>query len=149
MRKDTFNCPFCKFLHDELFIEPLIGRSFACKECEGKVKVILKTGGWITLHKRNDRMKLFTRKRSQLNDFKYMHSVRKKYMLRVLRRHNDTLVDDFFKKGYHKIIIKTRIMFVQEVSMVGIGVVAILNFFKANNGIIHYRTIKSYANYYD
>lgn len=149
MRKDNLHCPYCKFLYDEEFIEPLICRSFICSECQGKIRVKLKEGGWIVMHKRQDRMYHVTKIRNQEKDFKYLHKVRKKYILRVKRRHNDALVDEFFKYGKRTWIIKARSMFIQEVTMLGIPYTTIIEFFKQNGGTINFRTIKVYINSYD
>ncbi len=90
-----------------------------------------------------------TRWITQAEEFKYLHKVRKKYMLRVKRRHNDALVDEFFKYGKRTWIAKTRSMFIQEATMIGIRPTTIINFFKENKGTINYRTIIAYKNNYD
>lgn len=149
MRKDNLHCPYCKLLYDEEFIEPLIRKSFICKECQGKIRVKLKEGGWIVMHKRQDRMYHVTKWITQAQEFEYLHKVRKKYMLRVKRRHNDALVDEFFKYGRRTWIKKSRSMFIQEVTMIGISYATIINFFKANGGEINCRTIEKYKNSYD
>ena len=147
--QDNFYCPYCKYLYEEEFIEPLINSSFICMKCQGKIRVKLKEGGWIVMHKRQDRMFHVTKWVTQAQEFEYLHKVRKKYMLRVKRKHNDTLVDEFFKYGRRTWIVKARAMFIQEVTMIGIRPKTIINFFKDNGGTINYRTIIAYKNKYD
>lgn len=146
MIKDNFNCPFCGFLYEEDFIEPLICKSFICDKCEGKIRVLLKDNGWVTLNKRNDRMAYFTRRTTREQDFKYLDRIRKKYIMRVKRRHNDGLLKDFFKQGNLMWTVKVRSMLCQEASMVGINITTIIKYFKANNGTINYRTVRAYKN---
>lgn len=144
--KDKLNCPYCHFLYEEDFIEPIIRSSFKCEQCDGKITVALNDKGYVFLRKRKDRMYYATLKIQRESDYRYLDKIKKQYITDTTGKYSDELSQTFFKKGQVPWVKESRILMSDDARMLGIPIQTIVSYFKLNGGKIDYRTINSYTN---
>lgn len=140
------DCRECHNPHELRLVRRHLDRTFRCEKCGYPHLVEMTTNGFFHLHKRNERNKIYLRKKEMWDNEAYLNELIRKKIKRFSGKYNKDLLNKFYKEGKWLWVLKARKMFIEEANMLGISAWNIYKFFRNNGGVIDLRTIQSYIN---